>query len=73
LPGSKQVCVFECLWLNNFVLNQINDSMKISGLTRVYLSIVFAMVFWSLTFVWFKIVNEVYPPFTIIFLRLLIS
>lgn len=47
--------------------------MKISGLTRVYLSIVFAMVFWSLTFVWFKIVNEVYPPFTIIFLRLVIS
>jgi len=31
------------------------------------------MVFWSLTFVWFKIVNEVYPPFTIIFLRLIIS
>jgi len=47
--------------------------MKISGLTRVYLSIVLAMIFWSLTFVWFKIVNEVYPPFTIVFLRLIIS
>jgi len=47
--------------------------MKFSGITRVYLSIILAMTFWSLTFVWFKIVNEVYPPFTIIFLRLVIS
>jgi len=31
------------------------------------------MVCWSLTFIWFKIVNEVYPPLTIVFLRLLIS
>jgi drug/metabolite transporter (DMT)-like permease len=47
--------------------------MKGSGLTRVYISIILTMIFWSLTFVWFKIVNEVYPPFTIIFLRLIIS
>ena len=32
-----------------------------------------AMIFWSLTFIWFKIANEVYPPFTIVFLRLAIS
>jgi drug/metabolite transporter (DMT)-like permease len=31
------------------------------------------MVMWSLTFVWFKIVNETYGPFTIVFMRLLIS
>jgi len=31
------------------------------------------MVFWSLTFIWFKIANEVYPPFTIVLLRLVIS
>jgi drug/metabolite transporter (DMT)-like permease len=31
------------------------------------------MIMWSMTFVWFKIVNEVYPPFSIVFLRLLIS
>ncbi len=39
----------------------------------VYLSATAAMVMWSMTFVWFKIVNEVYPPFTIVFLRLLLS
>lgn len=47
--------------------------MNNPGLPRVYISIIFAMIFWSLTFVWFKIVNEVYLPFTIIFLRLIIS
>ncbi len=46
--------------------------MKKEG-TLVYFSLVFAMIFWSLTFVWFKIVNEVYPPFTIVFFRLVIS
>lgn len=39
----------------------------------VYISVVAAMIMWSLTFVWFKIANEVYGPFTIVFLRLLIS
>ena len=39
----------------------------------VYISVVAAMVMWSLTFVWFKIVNETYGPFTIVFLRLFIS
>ncbi len=39
----------------------------------IYGSLVLAMIFWSLTFIWFKIANEVYPPFTIVFLRLVIS
>jgi drug/metabolite transporter (DMT)-like permease len=39
----------------------------------VYISVVAAMIMWSLTFVWFKIANEVYGPFTIVFLRLIIS
>ena len=39
----------------------------------VYISVVMAMIMWSLTFIWFKIVNEVLGPFTIVFLRLLIS
>lgn len=41
--------------------------------TRVYISAVLAMIMWSLTFIWFKIVNEVLGPFTIVFFRLLIS
>ncbi len=40
---------------------------------KVYLSVVSAMVFWSLTFIFFKIANKTYPPFTIVFLRLFIS
>jgi len=39
----------------------------------VYISVVAAMTMWSLTFVWFKIVNEYYGPFTIVFLRLFLS
>jgi len=31
------------------------------------------MIFWSLTFIWFKIANKVFPPFSIVFLRLVIS
>jgi drug/metabolite transporter (DMT)-like permease len=41
--------------------------------TGVYISVVAAMIMWSMTFVWFKIVNEYYGPFTIVFLRLFIS
>jgi drug/metabolite transporter (DMT)-like permease len=39
----------------------------------VYFSAATAMTMWALTFVWYKIVNETYPPFAIVFLRLLIS
>lgn len=41
--------------------------------TGVYIGVVAAMIMWSLTFVWFKIVNEYYGPFTIVFLRLFLS
>jgi drug/metabolite transporter (DMT)-like permease len=39
----------------------------------VYASIVLAMLFWSFSFVWVKIVYLVYNPITTVFLRLLIS
>ena len=45
----------------------------IKNKTGVYISVVAAMIMWSLTFVWFKIVNEYYGPFTIVFLRLFLS
>lgn len=47
--------------------------MNTSDSTRTYLSVSLAMIFWSLTFIWFKIANEVIPPFSIVFLRLIIS
>jgi drug/metabolite transporter (DMT)-like permease len=31
------------------------------------------MIFWSFSFIWFKIANETYQPLTIIFIRLVIS
>ncbi len=40
---------------------------------RLYLSITMAMVFFSLSFVWFKIANQAYGPLTIILFRLAFS
>jgi len=40
---------------------------------KVYLFAVLSMLFWGLSFVWFKIVVQWYDPITIIFLRLIIS
>jgi drug/metabolite transporter (DMT)-like permease len=40
---------------------------------KVYLFAVLSMLFWGLSFVWFKIVVKWYEPITIIFLRLIIS
>jgi drug/metabolite transporter (DMT)-like permease len=39
----------------------------------VYVYAVLAMLFWGLSFVWFKLVIVAYDPITIIFLRLIIS
>ena len=47
--------------------------MKASDSTKTYISVALAMIFWSLTFIWFKIANEVFPPFSIVFIRLIIS
>ncbi len=38
-----------------------------------YLSVILAMIFWSYTFVWYKIVFEFYNPITVVFFRLIIS
>ena len=40
---------------------------------RTYLALLFAMVAWSLSFVWFKVALPVYGPLTIVFSRLVIS
>jgi drug/metabolite transporter (DMT)-like permease len=40
---------------------------------KIYLFAVLSMLFWGLSFVWFKIVVKWYDPLTIIFLRLIIS
>jgi drug/metabolite transporter (DMT)-like permease len=47
--------------------------MKFSKSTRTYISAVLAMIFWSMTFIWFKLANKVFPPFSIVLIRLVIS
>ena len=39
----------------------------------VYIAVIFAMIFWSLSFVWVKEVYEVYGPLTTVFFRLIIA
>lgn len=39
----------------------------------VYPIIIVAMIFWSLSFVWYKMVYEFYEPITTIFIRLILS
>jgi drug/metabolite transporter (DMT)-like permease len=38
-----------------------------------YTAVILAMIFWSFSFIWFKIANETYLPLTIVFIRLIIS
>ena len=38
-----------------------------------YLSVTLAMIFWSYTFIWYKVVYEFYNPVTVVFFRLIIS
>ena len=40
---------------------------------RTYGAVILAMVFWSFSFIWFKIANENYRPITIVFIRLFTS
>jgi drug/metabolite transporter (DMT)-like permease len=40
---------------------------------RPYTALVLSMIFWSFSFVWFKIANRHYDPITIIFIRLCIA
>lgn len=40
---------------------------------RIYGAVILAMIFWSFSFIWFKMANEYYRPLTIVFFRLLIA
>ena len=40
---------------------------------RTYGAVALAMIFWSLSFIWFKIANETFRPITIVFFRLIFS
>jgi drug/metabolite transporter (DMT)-like permease len=38
-----------------------------------YGAVILAMIFWSVSFIWFKMANDVYRPITIVYIRLVIS
>jgi len=38
-----------------------------------YISVTLAMIFWSYTFIWYKVVFDFYNPITVVFFRLIIS
>jgi len=40
---------------------------------RTYGAVILSMIFWSFSFIWFKVANETYHPVTIVFIRLLFS
>jgi drug/metabolite transporter (DMT)-like permease len=40
---------------------------------RTYGAVMLSMIFWSFSFIWFKVANEYYRPITIVFIRLVIS
>jgi len=42
-------------------------------LIPAYISVILAMTFWSLTYVWYKMAFETYRPITTVFLRLVLS
>jgi len=44
-----------------------------SGMMRVYVAMVAAMVFWGMSFIWSKVVFRLYHPLSTIFLRLLLA
>jgi drug/metabolite transporter (DMT)-like permease len=46
--------------------------MKVNSF-RVYGAVVLSMVFWSFSFIWFKMANEYYRPVTVVFMRLVIA
>lgn len=44
-----------------------------SSKIRIYIAVMLAMIFWSFSFIWFKIANQTFRPITIVFLRLVFS
>jgi drug/metabolite transporter (DMT)-like permease len=50
-----------------------NQNIKLNKQLRTYGAVVLAMIFWSFSFIWFKIANKTFHPITIVFIRLLFS
>jgi drug/metabolite transporter (DMT)-like permease len=47
--------------------------IRVKKFAVTYGAIFLAMIFWSFSFIWFKVANETFLPLTIVFIRLVIS
>jgi drug/metabolite transporter (DMT)-like permease len=47
--------------------------MKLNKQLRTYSAVVLSMIFWSFSFIWFKVANKTFHPITIVFIRLLFA
>lgn len=47
--------------------------MKLGARFGVYVAVLMSMVFWSMSFVWYRPANEFYGPITLVLLRLIVS
>ena len=47
--------------------------MVLSRTLKIYSAVTLAMIFWSLSFIWFKVANVNYEPLAIVYVRLIIS
>jgi len=45
----------------------------VKNLTVKYGAVMLSMIFWSFSFIWFKVANETFRPLTIVFIRLVIA
>jgi len=45
----------------------------VKNLTVKYGAVILSMIFWSFSFIWFKVANETFRPLTIVFIRLVIA
>lgn len=59
--------------ISNKLIKLLTNSKMRNTKLWTYTSIIMAMIFWSLSFIWYKIVYQFYQPITVVFLRLFIS
>jgi drug/metabolite transporter (DMT)-like permease len=45
----------------------------VKNVARTYTAIILSMIFWSFSFIWFKVANQTFRPITIVFIRLVLS
>ena len=55
------------------ISSRLDNLRRVKKIAETYGAVILAMIFWSVSFIWFKMANEVYRPVTIVYIRLVIS